>query len=390
MTTKTTSKFGFALIQFLQREGAKETWYYERIPILLVEAACVFAAIWAAPNRLAALLLLVDMPRSIYAAELARRSRSGASRKAELAEAMKLPQAELTCQRDLDIAARNNQIMTAAVPLVALAMSVAASGGTGLTRAAVVGFVTSIIRFAMIEGYGYWRKWYRQQVPCVVPTKHTDQAKIAASLIDIAGLVERLSDEHLANNTLQHSCAELAGLIAARLRKMTRVLPSPASFRRNSAAEEFEVWRPTEGRLTECLQAAFDEYGDNARICARAVEDFLRECVANFSGRPASGDSQIYESAALLETIAAMNRDLVRIADHVASLSGEQLGDIKAPKKLAEEIIRQLLALKLKSLTTGLPPEAQHLATTTPFNSGAIAKAVEEVRRSGTEDGSNG
>jgi hypothetical protein len=388
MTTKTTSRFGFALIQFLQREGAKTTWWYERIPILLVEAACLLAAIWAAPNRLAALLLLVDMPRSIYAAELARRSRSAASRKTELAEAMKLPQAELTCQREIDIAARNNQIMTAAAPLVALAMSVAASGGAGLTRAAVVGFVVSIVRYAMIEGYGHWRKWYRQQVPCVVSAEHTDPRAIASSLVHIAWQVELISDEPLAGNVLPHGI-ELANLIVARLRKMAETIPSTGSFRRNSAAEEFEVWRPSEGRLTECLQAAFDQYGDNARVCARAVEDFLRECVANFAGRPPSGDEQLYQAAHLREALAARHRDLVRIAEHVASLSGEQIVDTKIPKRLAEEVTRQLLALKLKRLTTGLPPEAQHLATTTPFNSAVLAKAVEEVRRSGTGEDSN-
>lgn len=389
MTTKTTSSFGFSLIRFLQRKDAKETWWYERIPILLVELACLLAAVWGAPNRLAALLLLVDMPRSIYAAELARRSRSAASRKTELAEAMKLPAVELACQRAIDAASRNNQIMTAAAPLVALAMSVAASGGIGLTRAAVVGFATSIVRYAMIEGYGHWRKWYRQQVPCALPEKPAVSANVDGALIDIAGIVEHISDERLVDSLLPPP-ANLGGIILARLRKMEKTMPSAGSYWRNSAAEEFEVWRPSEGRLTECIQAAFDQYGDNARVVARAVEDYLRECVASFAGRPPSGDEQLYQAAHLREALAARHRDLVRIAEHVASLSGERIADTKIPKRLAEEITRQLLALKMKSLTAGLPQDAQHLAATTPFNSGAIAKAVEEVRRSGAQEDSDG
>lgn len=386
MTTKTTSGFGFALIRFLQRDGAKDTWRYERIPILLVEAACLIAAVWAASNRFAALLLLVDMPRSIYAAELARRNRSASSRKTELAEAMKLPAVELTCQRAIDAAARNNQIMTAAAPIVALAMSVAASGGAGLSRAAVVGFAISVIRYTMIEGYGHWRKWYRQQVPCIVPAKQPPESTIYATIADIAELVERVSDERLTDGVARNG-SDIAGLVRDRLRKMADAAPLTGSYRRLSAADEFEIWRPSEGRLTECLQQAFDQYGDNARVCARAVEDHLRDCVATFAGRPPSGDEELYHVVHIRETLTARHRDLVRIAEHVSALSGEKIADTKFPKKLAEEVIRQLLALKLKSIKVGLPPEAQHLATTTPYNSDAIAKAVEDVHRSGTRRG---
>jgi hypothetical protein len=42
---------------------------------------------------------------------------------------------------------------------------VAGAGGAGLTRAAVVGFVVSLVRWAMVELYGVWRRWYRGHVP---------------------------------------------------------------------------------------------------------------------------------------------------------------------------------------------------------------------------------
>lgn len=153
------------IIQFLQRKHAAETWVYERPPILLVEALCLIAGILAAPTRLAALLLLVSSPLALWATELARADRSAAARKAEIADALRLPKVELTCSKDIEKAAKNKQLVTATAPVVALALSVAGAGGQGLTLAVAVGFVVSVIRWAMVEAYGPWRAWYRGHVP---------------------------------------------------------------------------------------------------------------------------------------------------------------------------------------------------------------------------------
>jgi len=148
------------VISFLQRPNAHETWVYERRVILCIEAVCLFAGILAAPNRTASLLLLLDAPRALYAAELARAVRSSAARKAEQAATMMIPLVRLTCEQDIELAAKRQQLMTAASPVVALALSVAGSSGQGLTLAAVVGFFVSLVRWAAVEGYSKWRAWY--------------------------------------------------------------------------------------------------------------------------------------------------------------------------------------------------------------------------------------
>jgi hypothetical protein len=261
MKSKTNSIIGMAIINFLQREGAKDTWWYERFPILIVELLCLLAGIFAAPNRASALLLLVDLPRSLLFAEFGRAIRSGSARKVEVAEAMGIPAVEIRCQKDIDNAAKNQQLMIATTPVVALAMSVAASGGVGLSMAAGVGFAVSLVRYVMVEGYSPWRKWYRLQVPCRIKVPKVDQ------------------------------------------------------------------------------------------------------------------------SAQLLDLLSSRHRDLVRIAEQVEALSGESIADTDVPTKLADEIVRKLLALKLMRIKAGIPPEAQHLAATTPYNSDVIAKAAEEVLR---------
>jgi hypothetical protein len=386
MTNKTTSTIGMAIIRFLQRDGAKETWWYERTPILFVELLCLLAGILAAPNRAAALLLVVDLPRSLLSAEFGRSARSASARKVEMAEAMGIPAVELRCQRDIDNTAKNQQLMTAAAPVVALAMSVAASGGAGLSLAAAVGFAVSLVRYGMVEGYSPWRKWYRRQVPCRVKEP---KALIVPSRIDyIVGLLERVSDERIAAPSSVQP-AELAELVIKRLQKMADAMPQNGKWRRLSAADEYEIWRPTEGRLTECLQSAFDEYGDNARVCARAIEDFLRECAKRFTGHPPIGDEELYRAAELREALAVRNRDLVQIAEAVKLLPGKTEMQTKVPSKLAVGIIMRVnesRGIRIGAAHT-LPAASQHLAETTPFQSDAIAKAAEEVLREARSTG---
>jgi hypothetical protein len=157
-----------SIIEFLQRKDALMTWVYERRVTLPIEALCLMAGVWAAPTRSAALLLLVTSPLALWAAELARAERSGAARKAELAAALAIPKVELACERDLEQIAKNKQLVTATAPIVALAMSVAGAGGAGLTKAAITGFIASVVRWAMVEAYGSWRAWYRSHVPVVI------------------------------------------------------------------------------------------------------------------------------------------------------------------------------------------------------------------------------
>jgi len=151
------------VITFL-RKGARETWEYERVVILLLELACLVAGVLASPSRTTMLLMAIDLPRSLYATELARAVRSAAARKAERAKAMGIPEVELACSKDIERAAKNQQLMTAAQPVVGLALSVAGSG-QGFTRAIIVGFIVSVLRWASVEVYGVWRAWYRERVP---------------------------------------------------------------------------------------------------------------------------------------------------------------------------------------------------------------------------------
>lgn len=167
-----------AIIRFLQRDGARETWFYERPVILFVELLCLFAGVWAAPTREAAYLLLVSMPLTLWAAELARADRSGAARKSELAAARGIPTVQLTCERDMVRVAKNKQLLAAAAPVVALSASVAGAGGAGITRAAIVGFIVSIVRWAMVEAYGVWRAWYRSHVPIVITVRANERTSL--------------------------------------------------------------------------------------------------------------------------------------------------------------------------------------------------------------------
>lgn len=154
------------IIRFLKRDGAKNTWLYERRVILPVEAICLLVGIWAAPDTRARVWLAITLPLALLAAELTRASRSGATRKAELAAA-RGHGVVLPCEADLVRAARNLQLITATAPIVALGATVANAGLAGLTRAAIAAFVVSVIRYAMVEGYGHWRAWYRARVPVV-------------------------------------------------------------------------------------------------------------------------------------------------------------------------------------------------------------------------------
>lgn len=156
-----------AIVRFIQRPGALPTWRYERRLILVIEALCLLAGILAAPPR-ATLVLLVGAPFALWQVELARAARSADARKRETSEALGLPSVDLTCQRDIERAAESRQLATIAAPAVALAASVADSGGHGLTVALVVGFVTSVVRVAMVELYGPWRRWYRSKVPLML------------------------------------------------------------------------------------------------------------------------------------------------------------------------------------------------------------------------------
>jgi hypothetical protein len=160
------------IVQFLQRDGAHDTWVYERRVILAVELLCLLAGVWAAPTRAAMWLLLVSMPLALQAAELARADRSGAARKAEHAAALGIPSVTLTCERDMIRVAKNKQLLAAAAPVVALSASVAGAGGAGITRAAIVGFIVSVVRWVMVEAYGAWRMWYRARVPAFITTRN--------------------------------------------------------------------------------------------------------------------------------------------------------------------------------------------------------------------------
>jgi hypothetical protein len=156
------------IIRFLQRNDSRETWEYERPAILTVELLCLIAGAWAAPTRGAMWLLLVSMPLSLWSAELARAERSGAARKAERAAALGIPSVTLTCETDMVRVAKNKQLLNATAPIVALSAAVAAAGFAGITRAIVVGFIVSVVRWAMVEAYGTWRAWYRARVPVQV------------------------------------------------------------------------------------------------------------------------------------------------------------------------------------------------------------------------------
>jgi hypothetical protein len=153
------------VVRFLQRSNALRTWRYERRVILVIEAACLAAGILVAPTRSAAMLLLVTAPLSLWAAELARADRSAAARKAEHAAAKGLLKVVLACEKDIEHAAKNKQLVTATAPIVALAMAVAGAGGAGIQMAAIVGFGVSATRWATVEGYSRWRRWYRKHAP---------------------------------------------------------------------------------------------------------------------------------------------------------------------------------------------------------------------------------
>lgn len=156
------------IIRFLQRNNDRETWEYERPVILAVELLCLIAGAWAAPTRDSMLLMLVSMPLVLWGAELARAERSGAARKTEQMAALGLPLLALTCEADMVRVAKNKQLLNATAPIVTLSAAVAAAGFAGITRAIVVGFVVSVVRWAMVEAYGTWRAWYRSHVPVQV------------------------------------------------------------------------------------------------------------------------------------------------------------------------------------------------------------------------------
>lgn len=159
-----------AIIRFIKRDTKNpwETWQYERIPILLIEAMCLIAGIWAAPTRSAMWLAIVSAPLALLATEFARADRSAATLKTEIAAATGIPSVVLPCSKDIEQAAKNRQVITATAPVVALAASVAGANGAGLTLAAIVSFITSLIRWGSIEGQGSWRVWYRTHVPVKV------------------------------------------------------------------------------------------------------------------------------------------------------------------------------------------------------------------------------
>lgn len=160
------------IIQFLQRNDSRETWEYERPVILTVELLCLIAGAWAAPTHDAMWLLLMSMPLSLWTVELARAERSGAARKAERAAALGFPSVTLTCEADMVRVAKNKQILNATAPIVALSAAVAAAGFAGITRAIVVGFVVSVVHWAMVEAYGVWRAWYRARVPVFIASRN--------------------------------------------------------------------------------------------------------------------------------------------------------------------------------------------------------------------------
>ncbi len=159
---------GQRIVEFMQREDAHETWVYERRIILPVEFLCLLAGVWAAPTRDAMWLLLVSLPLALWTAELARADRSGAARKAERAAARGIPSVTLACEAAMVSVAKNKQLLNATAPIVALAASVAGAGGAGITRAAIVGFVVSVVRYVMVEAYGVWRAWYRKRVSTMI------------------------------------------------------------------------------------------------------------------------------------------------------------------------------------------------------------------------------
>jgi hypothetical protein len=160
-----------AIIRFIQRTTSNpwSTWEYERVPTLLVEFLCLLAGIWAAPTQSAMWLAVVSTPLSLLATEFARADRSAAARKAEIATATGIPSVVLPCARDIEQAAKNRQLITATAPIVALAASVAGANGAGITAAAIVGFIVSVVRWAAVEIYGKWRAWYRTHVPVKIP-----------------------------------------------------------------------------------------------------------------------------------------------------------------------------------------------------------------------------
>lgn len=160
------------IIRFLQRNDSRQTWEYERPVILTVELLCLIAGAWAAPTRDATLLLLMSMPLSLWTAELTRAERSGAARKAERSAALGIPSVTLTCEADMVRVAKNKQLLNASAPIVSLFAAVAAVGFAGITRAIVVGFVVSVVRWAMIEAYGVWRAWYRARVPVFITSRN--------------------------------------------------------------------------------------------------------------------------------------------------------------------------------------------------------------------------
>ncbi len=315
----TTTDITPAIIRFLQRPGALRTWHYERRVQLAVEALCLLAGIWAAPTRNAALLLAITAPLALWAAELARADRSASARKTEQAAAIGLPAVELSCSKDIERAAKNRQLVTAAAPIVALATSVAGSG-IGLTKAAVVGFGTSLVRWSAIEVYGAWRRWYRKRAPAIgemradsstamdglaqramnfvqydgaslLAVQQGDKVTITVRLKpEMREIFERTSRsldaarEPLPAASSEIGCAGDASLPLLEIIKRNRAAVL-AAVKRKSPAEEFEAWRPTEGRLQEVLDEALEQH-EHTRVVARAILDDLRDRVDTYTVAP--------------------------------------------------------------------------------------------------------
>lgn len=53
---------GELIVRFLQRKGAKQTWYYERLVLLPIELLCLLAGIGAAPDIRARVWLIITLP----------------------------------------------------------------------------------------------------------------------------------------------------------------------------------------------------------------------------------------------------------------------------------------------------------------------------------------
>lgn len=155
---------GNAVVTFLQRPSALETWRYERRVFLAFEALFVAATMAAAPAS-ARWVALASALVAAYTAELARADRSAAARKRERAEALGLPGIELECERDIEAAAKARQVLSILGPLLVLSATRAVLGEQGMTASGGVLFAVAVVRTAMVQAYGPWRRWYREQIP---------------------------------------------------------------------------------------------------------------------------------------------------------------------------------------------------------------------------------